>query len=170
MTNDRWLLRGPRVKILISAAGKLDGLLGGGQVYVQKLALELARRAHDVSIVSAEPWAEGSDSFRVDWRQWNGIRVAGVSSNPKFVRAGERWAERSRPLRQALGRVVDEVRPDVIHLNGLKPALVTVALERSIPHVVTAHHAGVACPSGALLQADDSICGRPMDEAGCAAC
>lgn len=144
--------------------------MGGGQVYVQKLVAELARRNHDVTVVATMPWTHESGSFHLRWSTWNGIRVAGVAINPEAISAGERWTERPKPLVDALSQVAAEVQPEVIHLNGLKPALVTVALGQSIPHVVTAHHAGVACPSGALLQPDDSLCSRSLDEAACAAC
>lgn len=158
------------MNLLISAAGPLDGQIGGGQVYVQNLVAELRRRGRRVTVVSADRWARGAGHACVDWRQWNGVPVAGVSYDESAVRGGEAWSERARPLVDALRRVVDEVRPDVIHLNGMKPALVAVAQERSIPHVVTAHHGGVACPTGALLRYDGSICRLPMDEAACASC
>jgi glycosyltransferase involved in cell wall biosynthesis len=158
------------MKILLSAAGQLDGRIGGGQVYVQRLARELDRRGHDLVVVSAESWAEGPGAYQIAWRTWNGIRVAGVSVNPASARPGDHWSDRSKPLCTAIGAIVDEVRPDLIHLNGMKPAVVTVALERSIPHVVTAHHAGVACPAGTLLRPDESLCHRAMHTADCAAC
>jgi glycosyltransferase involved in cell wall biosynthesis len=70
----------------------------------------------------------------------------------------------------ALRKVVAEVRPGLIHLNGLKPALVAVAVERRIPHLITAHHGGICCPAGALLRPDDSMCDKPMDAQWCVAC
>jgi glycosyltransferase involved in cell wall biosynthesis len=168
-----------RMKVLISAAGPLDGQVGGGQVYVQKLATELSRRpGREVVVVATEAWAgcppdgnDGNDALtRIRWRQWNDIPVATVSVHPAASRAGERWSERPRPLLAALDRIVAEARPDIIHLNGLKPALVSVALDRAVPHVVTAHHGGVACPAGTLLRPDDTICDRPMDHAACGKC
>lgn len=158
------------MKLLLSAAGQLDGRVGGGQIYVQKLAIELTRRGHDVVVVSAEAWAGGSGAFSINWRDWNEIQVAGLAINPDSERAGERWSQRSRSLRTALNHLLDGLRPELIHMNGIKPALVTVAKERAIPHVVTAHHPGVACPVGTLLRPDDSICQRPLDPSGCADC
>ncbi|HEX4792715.1 MAG TPA: glycosyltransferase [Humisphaera sp.] len=160
------------MKVLVSAAGVLDGRIGGGQIYVQKLAGELARRGHDVSVVAVEAFSEsgGHDAWSVRWRDWRGIPVAGVSVNAAAARIRDHWTDRSPPLLSALRNVIDEIGPDLIHLNGLKPALTSIAVEREIPHLVTAHHAGVACPMGALLRPDDAICPRPLDERACAAC
>jgi len=158
------------MKILVSAAGSLDAFVGGGQVYVQNLARELHHRGRDLAIVCESAWEGGNLPFQVNWRWWNGLAVAGVSVNPAACSAGDRWSSLSRPLLDALHQVVDEVRPDLIHMNGMKPALTRVAIEKSIPHVITAHHGGIACPAGTLLRPDDTICDKPMDRRWCGSC
>jgi glycosyltransferase involved in cell wall biosynthesis len=168
-TFGHYLVIGPK-KILISAAGTLDQQFGGGQVYVQKLARELQRRGRDVCIVCEDPWAGSDERFRVAWRDFHGMPVAGVSTNPARAPSGENGSGQSPPLLEALRQVVANARPDVIHLNGMKPAMTSVAIENSMPHVVTAHHGGIACPAGALLRSDDTICSQPMKSDGCVAC
>lgn len=160
------------MRLLISAAGSFDAQVGGGQVYVQKLAAELHRRGHGVVVIAVEPWAPRDDShvWAVRWSQWRGISVAAVSIDPAAARPGERWSERSGPMMQALRSVVEQVSPSLMHLNGIKAALTTLAIERAIPHVITAHHGGVACPAGALLRPDDSICTRALERRACASC
>jgi glycosyltransferase involved in cell wall biosynthesis len=158
------------VKLLISAAGTLDGQVGGGQVYVQDLVRGLAARGHQLSAVSAAPWDGGDEPYRIRWRQFEGIEVANVSINPGGIDAGQGWTGLSQPTLYALHAVVDRVGPELIHLNGFKPALTKVAAEREIPHVVTAHHGGVACPVGTLLRPDDSICQLPLSDRQCPSC
>jgi glycosyltransferase involved in cell wall biosynthesis len=159
------------MKLLISSAGPLDGFIGGGQVYVQNLARELRRRAIDFAIVSPDAWSGASDGlFHVAWREWEGIRVAGVSLNPAKVSAGDRWSSISDAMLDGLRKVLDTVQPDVMHLNGLKAALVALGREKKIPTVVTAHHGGIACPAGAQLQPDDSVCEKPVDARWCVGC
>lgn len=154
------------LRMCISAAGSLDGQLGGGQVYVQRLAIELRRRGHDVTVLAPNPCGDDAkrtgDGFRLLRREFQGVPVQDVAIDPAAVTGAARFTERNAVMLAALRQVVRELRPDVIHINGLKPALTAVAREAGIPHVVTAHHGGIVCPAGALLTPDDRICDRPM--------
>jgi glycosyltransferase involved in cell wall biosynthesis len=158
------------MKVLISAAGRFDGQVGGGQIYVQHIARELHARGHEIVVVSADPWQGGEARSGIEWRDWEGIRVAGVSFRPSSVRASAIWSEAAAPLLDALCGVLDEVKPEVAHLNGMKAPLVAIARERKLPHVITAHHAGIACAVGDLLRSDDSICDRSLDVRACSSC
>jgi glycosyltransferase involved in cell wall biosynthesis len=140
-------------------------------VYVHNLARELKRRHVDFAIVSQDEWTgTGDEPFRVNWRQWDDNRVAAVAVNPARLSAGDRWSNLSEALLDGLHAVIDELRPDVMHLNGLKAPLIKIARERKIPSVVTVHHAGFACPAGALLRPDDSLCEKPCDARWCVSC
>ncbi len=156
--------------ILISSAGVLDGVFGGGQVYVQKLVRELSLRGNDVALVTPDPWTGGIKPWNVNWRQWEGITLAGIATDPRACRAGENWTERSAPLLRALEEVFDRLSPRLIHINGMKPALIEIAHSRSISNVTTAHHGGIVCPTGALLYHDNTICNRPMNAGDCVSC
>jgi glycosyltransferase involved in cell wall biosynthesis len=55
-------------------------------------------------------------------------------------------------------------------MSGMKAVLSLLCNELNIPHVITAHHAGIACPSGALMRKDDSICTVVANPDDCVPC
>jgi glycosyltransferase involved in cell wall biosynthesis len=77
---------------------------------------------------------------------------------------------RGRVLGKALMACLEEVQPDLVHLNGMKPVLNALCLEMGIPHVVTAHHPGVVCPAGALLTDRQELCTAQSERGICVPC
>jgi glycosyltransferase involved in cell wall biosynthesis len=73
-------------------------------------------------------------------------------------------------MHAALTAIVSQERPDLVHLNGLKPSLARVCAELGVPHVITAHHAGIACAAGTLVRPDGRICAIPMSAGACVSC
>lgn len=145
-------------RIVISASSSVDRQFGGGQTYVRQLARELKRREYDVSIISWDGLFPGNQPWRVEWREIDGIRLAGVAVSPVAETSADGYTELGAARRQALRSIVDELQPDLMHINGMIPPLVSLCRELSIPHMVTAHHAGEVCPNGILLRPDDTIC------------
>lgn len=75
-------------------------------------------------------------------------------------------------LRAAFDRVVDEVRPALLHVHhwhNLGAELVRWAAARGLPAVVTLHDAWVTCPRFHRI-ATEQHCERPFDVEGCGAC
>ena len=66
--------------------------------------------------------------------------------------------------------VLKQLNPDVVHANGEKLITSRVCKRLNIPCVVTAHHGGIVCPAGTLLNTDDEICQIPADYSQCLKC
>jgi glycosyltransferase involved in cell wall biosynthesis len=143
---------------------------GGGQVYVFRLAKELQRRGHDVNIVTSAIWQNGNDDYKLKNYEYNAIKVTGVELNPEVVAEEDKYSELSPILIKALCDVLKTINPDFVHINGLKPPLITICNQKNIPYVVTAHHPGVTCPASTLLRPDKTLCYKTPSLNACIPC
>ncbi len=148
------------MNICIVSSGDFFSDYGGGQVYVRNLVDELVRRRGacentgntdncntiETSVIS---FAKGTNPITKDYK---GIKVYQVINETTF--------------RDAL----QQIRPDLVHANGEKLMTARLCKELGIPCVVTAHHGGLVCPAGALLNSDDKICNIPIDYSHCLKC
>ncbi len=157
-----------RESLLQVLAGVYRSSYGGGQVYVRDLVGGLVER-QVAPVVCSLCFDEAGES-RVDRQDADGITVY-------ELRVPRRWAARSvQPvwrdarLREMCAAVVREVGPTVVHAHGWKPLAASVCHELQIPCVVTAHHGGIVCPAGALLDSRDRICELPTSLEYCPGC
>ena len=126
------------MRILQIASGDYTSTYGGGQVYVRRLARALQHiYGVEVGVVSL------SDCLEVDEVCVDGVHVYRI---------------RQDDFKGGLKYVLEKLKPDVVHAHGLKAQTTEVCKEMGIPCVVTAHHGGILCPSGALLNDKDEIC------------
>ena len=123
----------------------------GSEVYSQTLCHALAEAGHEVHVFTRE-----EDPFRVDFalrseRDPDDERIHIHLVNHARSRDRYRHAE----LDSAFARVLDEVRPDVVHighLNHLSTSLVQEAARRELPIVYTLHDYWLMCPRGQFMQ------------------
>ena len=148
------------MKLTIVASGDFFSDYGGGQVYVRNLVDELVRRrlacenagttddcnTIEVSVIS---FVKGTNPTVRDYK---GINIYQVNDEESFRNA------------------LQQIRPDIVHANGEKLMTARLCKELGIPCVVTAHHGGIVCPAGALLNTDDEICRIPADYSHCLKC
>ena len=69
-----------------------------------------------------------------------------------------------------LQNLIAQIHPDIIHAHSHKAQLVTIGKALQIPVVVTAHHGGILCPAGTLLDSKDEICRTTVSHGHCLAC
>jgi glycosyltransferase involved in cell wall biosynthesis len=143
---------------------------GGGQVYVYRLARELLRRGHDVNIISSAPWQSGNEEYAIESYEYSGVPVRTIKLNPKALSAGDIYSELSPVLMQGLKALLNQLNPDLVHINGLKAAMITICNRLNIPHVVTAHHPGFVCPAGDLLTPNENLCQKSANRTVCIRC
>ena len=71
---------------------------------------------------------------------------------------------------EKLQELIGRIHPDIIHAHSHKAQIVTIGQALNIPVIVTAHHGGIVCPSGALLDCNDRICNTIVSHEHCLAC
>ena len=148
------------MKLTIVASGDFFSDYGGGQVYIRNLVDELVRRriacenasnADDCNTIETTviSFVKGTNPTARDYK---GISIYQVNDEESFRNA------------------LQQIRPDIVHANGEKLMTARLCKEFGIPCVVTAHHGGIVCPAGALLNTDDEICHIPADYSHCLKC
>ncbi|MFZ3136818.1 MAG: glycosyltransferase [Thermodesulfovibrionales bacterium] len=158
------------MKYLLSVPNFFPYSFGGGQVYVFNLARELKKRGHNTFIITSKPWSKNSKPFQIDDYEYEGLFVKAISLNPNFITQSELSSDLIGIQMIALKDILIELKPDFIHINGLKASLITLCNELNIPYVVTAHHPGFACPVSTLLKPDESLCREAASKEICIPC
>ena len=136
-----------KLKLCIVSSGDFFSDYGGGQVYVRNIVDEFCRR-QDVSIFVISFCKDQASGTR----KYKSIDVFLVNSE------------------QSLRDTLSWTKPDIVHANGEKLLTARLCKERNIPCIVTAHHGGIVCPAGALLNSNDEICRIPADYNHCLKC
>lgn len=136
------------MNILLVSAGNFFSSYGGGQVYVKNLVDELVRQG--IHPIIATPGNPGDVPGN-----YSGCIVHTFAQG-----AGE--AE--------LKALLNNIKPDVVHAHGHKAGFSSACAALDIPCIVTAHHGGILCPAGTLLNHRDKICGRQANDRNCLPC
>jgi glycosyltransferase involved in cell wall biosynthesis len=157
------------MRILIVSAGPLNRQIGGGQAYVQDLAMGLRAKGHDIILLEPANSAQCPGGNIAEWA-WEGIPVFSLSLPLPGERLGDCISELGGERLERVKTLLNRIKPHVVQINGMMPPLVSACRELGLRHLVVAHHPGEVCPKGDLLRPDDSICKlRPGIEV-CAAC
>lgn len=138
---------------------------GGAELYTEMLARELAR-AHEVVVLHAT----GRGDLEIDDSRRDGVRLLALDAHRHGAPGFE--AYRDPRVTTLLARLLDELRPDLLHaghLGGLSTGLVFEARRRGIPAVLTLHDFWPACPLGQLLNLRLEVCPGPTPRR-CLAC
>ncbi len=158
------------MNILLSVPGYFPYSYGGGQTYVRQVANELQRRGHKVSILSSSRWENGNGNYNIGFYEHEGIPIYSVQVNPSVHRLVDAYSQRGLYLIKGIREILIKERPEIIHVNGFKPALVQICSDLEIPFVITAHHPGFVCPAGTLLTKNQTICQKPAEQRICIPC
>lgn len=142
----------------------------GTEVYTQELAGHLAAAGHQVHVFTAEKDVARCD-LTLHRRKQGELTVDEVVQNLYLHRFRETW---DHPGIDALfGKVLDEVRPDVVHIHHLlylSTGVIAQARSRGIRVVMTLHDFWLECPRfGQLVHGDGSIC-HEVDFTRCGTC
>ncbi len=141
------------MNILIISAGKFLSSYGGGQVYVRRLVDEFMKR--DELQISILDFSHQDERDSIEETFYRGGSIYSVSSNVDDA---------------FLSSLLKIIRPDIVHIHGHKSQMSRVCRTMNIPCVVTAHHGGIVCPAGALLNSKDKICYVQINYRDCLKC
>lgn len=138
------------MRLLVVSAGNFFSDYGGGQVYVRQLVDELIDRGVDLQIATP-----GGSS--VTQHFYKACAVHTICS--------EGFSEKNE-----VADLLKNIKPDVVHAHGMKHVFAKACATEGIPFIVTAHHGGILCPAGALLNHADDICSVPANDSDCLRC
>lgn len=137
------------IRILQVASGDFCSTYGGGQVYVKNIVDEMIRQGYSLTVISFV-----ARNITIEKKKYQSIDLYEVGN------CG---------LNQ-LQDLVKRIHPDVIHAHSHKAQAVTIGKNLQIPVVVTAHHGGILCPAGTLLNSKDGICHTTVSHEHCLSC
>lgn len=138
------------MKILQIASGDFFSTYGGGQVYVKNIVDEMIRQGLDVVVLSFV----GND-IAIKECDYKGISLWEIGLQAKDADIQE---------------LVRTISPNIIHAHSQKALFATLGELLHIPVIITAHHGGILCPAGTLMDADDKICQTIVSHEHCLKC
>ena len=154
------------MRILHVVHGFPPAAIGGTEQYTLSLCRVLARDPRDEVFVLAREGDPSRPELDVRRARVGGLPVAFVNNTYRSCHSFED-SYRS-PAIAALGAgIVDEIRPDVVHvqhLTGLSTGLLHEIAARQIPMVFTLHDYWLICHRGQLFDLDLERCEGPIPE------
>lgn len=158
------------MKLLLAIHDFLPDHCAGSEIYTYHLATELRSRGHDVRLLFTEKRLE-RPQFETTTGEYDNLPYHEIVYNRHFSDVSDLYDD---PRMEApIGAVLDEVRPDVVHVQSLVYlglSLVRAAAAREIRLVMTLHEYFLSCPRGGLLlNLDGELC-DPIEPAICARC
>lgn len=138
------------MRILQIASGDFFSTYGGGQVYVKNIVDEMIRQRLDVMVLSFV----GKD-IAVEKFDYKGIIL---------------WKIGLQAKESNIEELVRAISPSIIHAHSQKALFAAMGERLHIPVIITAHHGGILCPAGTLIDADDKICQTTVSHEHCLRC
>ncbi|MSR62571.1 MAG: glycosyltransferase [Planctomycetes bacterium] len=158
------------MRILLLVHDFLPAHPAGTEVYTGALARRLVERGHELRVFATEKDI-GRPHLTLTRREWQGIRVDELVNNLFYADFQETWDY--PPAAAAFARVLDEFRPEVVHvmhLLYLSVGCVEEAHRRGIPVFFTLHDFWLQCARfGQRLHADGGRCDT-IDFSRCGTC
>ena len=111
---------------------------GGVEVYTDLLVREQARK-HEVALYHTEH-QPGEEPYRLERRERDGVKIYEVINNKSYGSFEESY--HNEALERRFAEVLDEFRPDVVHLQHLlfhSLGYTRIARERGIPVAPLCH-------------------------------
>jgi glycosyltransferase involved in cell wall biosynthesis len=139
------------MKILQIANGDFLASHGGGQVYVKNLVEEMINQQLDLAVIS---FVKKISDAKFEKKQYRNIPIYEIYEVNK----------------ELIIQLIKKIKPDIIHIHAHKALFSTIAKELNIPNIITAHHGGILCPGGTLLNYKDEICCVKVNDKNCLSC
>jgi Glycosyltransferase len=136
---------------LLIANGNFFSTFGGGQIYVKNVVDEMIRQQLDIVVFS---FVYKKRERIINKREYKGIPLFEIYQKDKVQ----------------IVELIKNIKPALIHAHAQKVFFAEICKELNIPYIVTAHHGGITCPAGALMNAKDEICKIPVSHKDCLAC
>ena len=142
-------------------------IIGGMERHVKDLSESLARRGHEVAVITI--WQAGWQDDLTDYEELNGVRIYRIKGTINRL-AGVLFQDQKRNYAPpfpdpefglAIRRILAREQPDIIHAhNWLVYSYLPLKAWTNAPLVVTLHEYGLSCPKWTLIYQGE-ICGGP---------
>jgi GT2 family glycosyltransferase/glycosyltransferase involved in cell wall biosynthesis len=159
------------MRVLLIVHGFPPAAAGGTEIYTHDLARALRDRFGDDVFVLTREADPGRPEYGVRRESRDGIQIAWINNTFRETRGFED-SYRSPRVRRSAEAFIDDVRPDVAHvqhLTCLSTELVSACARRGVPVVVTLNDYWLACHRGQFLDVDHERC-PGASAAACARC
>ncbi|MEM9801648.1 MAG: glycosyltransferase [Planctomycetota bacterium] len=144
--------------------------LAGVEVFASTIARLLADAGHEVAVLTTDKDIARPD-LALRRREHEGLPVFELTNNLFAHSFDETW--RRPAIDEVFRGVLDETRPDVVHVHHLlylSAGILDVCRERGVPVVMTMHDFWLGCARfGQLLHADGTRCPH-IDVERCGTC
>jgi glycosyltransferase involved in cell wall biosynthesis len=161
------------MKILLVAPHFPPRHFGGVEFYTKRLADYLRAAGDSPEVMCAERIDADAPAFDAVRDTTFGYPVHRLSFNVSTEVDAFKASYRSAAVEAWTTRLLEAVRPDVVHLHSgylLGGAVLSAARHREIPTVVTLHDFWFVCARITLLNPDGTRCSGPDSAAKCAWC
>ena len=138
------------MKLLQIASGDFFSTYGGGQVYVKNIVDEMIRQGLDIAVLSFV-----DKDIDITEHNYKGIQL---------------WEIGKQVTSTSIEELLRTISPNIIHAHSQKALFASLGEHLNIPVVITAHHGGILCPAGTLMNADDAICNTTLSHKNCLKC
>jgi glycosyltransferase involved in cell wall biosynthesis len=138
-----------KIKILIVSSGDFFSTFGGGQTYVKTIVEEFIIRDFNIVLIS-----NGKADLQ-NPHEYKSCKLYYLDENPEI---------------KDVYNLLTVCKPDIVHAHGFKKIFSVVCKKSNIPCVITAHHGGILCPSGSLMNYKDELCNIPVSDSNCLPC
>lgn len=147
------------MKILLVAHGFPPENVGGTETYVERLALALQARGHEVVVVAGTLRYEAEEPRVEAFQREDGLRGYWILRADLYF---DSWEKSYEPrVGRVFGAILERERPDVVHVHHwvrLTRDLLHRAFLAGIPGVVTLHDLWTTCLICFRVKADQSFC------------
>lgn len=158
------------MRVLLVSHDFLPRHSAGTEIYTWQLARRLVERGHAVEVFTTDKDVSLPDES-LHQRRFDGLPVHELVNNLFYADFRETWDW--APAERAFARLLDELRPDVVHcmhLLYLSVGLAEEARRRGIPVLYTLHDYWLQCARfGQRIHADGSVC-HTIDFERCGSC
>ena len=158
------------MRVLLVAHGLPPEGRGGTEMYVDAFARRLRARGQDEVFVLARENRPDRPEYAVRREARDGVEMTTINHTFRDAATVEA-AYRNPVIDRLAAAVLDEVRPDIVHvhhLTGLSIDVVDEVARRGIPVIFTLHDYWLICHRGQLLNRDLQRCEEPPE--ACVSC
>ena len=164
------------MNILLVVHDFLPKHLAGTELYTYNLGRALKDRGHEVSVYTRE-YGYFEEKLKEEDTCYNGIKVKTIyfnSLSKRFKLPRKFYLDfYNRVLENQFNRHLDEIKPDIIHiqhLKGLSASFISAARKRKIPTVLTLHDYWFMCSTIQLFTTSSERCSGPLFGLKCPRC